>query len=238
MTYRSVQLYINNTKPYFSKLLNKNVWLRDPYFENESAHKTIEHTLQNTMPVQGIELDKLNPLFIYCFNNDKKTIKTTFLNIIEAFEILFPNRTTEHYKKAKSGLGGPSGFLRSRINLDSIITAEDGFNYFLVQNPIRDHIKSNFKSDNFTWVVNEKTLKANLYLNLNEAWSYLVKTENNLTIRMVKYYRSILKVYNGYLFISHVKLIEILPNIYNKDKGISELKLTKAQFNSLINNKS
>jgi hypothetical protein len=85
--------------------------------------------------------------------------------------------------------------------------------------------------------VNEKTLEANLYLNLNEAGSSLKAKEINLTNRMINYYRKIVKVYQGYLFIAHEELIKILPNVYDKNKCISKLKLTKAQFNLLINKK-
>lgn len=74
MGYRNVPLYLNNAKPFFTPNLDKFVTLRSPGFKGEIVLRSLSCQLKDTSPLvlPFHKLEDLSPIFLYCFDEDKK----------------------------------------------------------------------------------------------------------------------------------------------------------------------
>lgn len=69
MSTRSLGLYTNNSKSFYSKKLTKSVTLREPDFLGETVKKPIVHEIKNASPLTlyNLKLTDLSTLFLYFF---------------------------------------------------------------------------------------------------------------------------------------------------------------------------
>jgi hypothetical protein len=134
--------FINNTyipvhgftnTPFFSSKLNKAVTLREPIFKGEAVIRTIEHKIKNTkaLTLPEISLIDLSPLFLYCFNADKKAF-STFFTLTEAYQKLFPINTFELIANNKT-FTGSYAYIRNRINENVPVLSENGSLFYLAK---------------------------------------------------------------------------------------------------------
>lgn len=246
MSYSSVPLYLNNSKPFYSKLLNNNFFLRtfdispdksqiDISKENFAVDlKKIEHKLKNTevLTLKSLNLNDLSLLFLYCFNENKETF-TTFFTITELYKTLFPKKSEEILKNNKT-FTGPYSIIRNRINLESPVLGEDGKLYFIAKNPNR--IDSEFRENSVVWLIDTQLLEAKLFPNLNLVTEYV--KAHNITLRQLQYHKNTGKVYKGFMVYNHIEFINLIKPFYWEDgsfkPGIYKLKFTNEQLEKLI----
>jgi len=230
MSYRTIPLYLNNVKPFFSSKLNKLVMLREPEFKGELKLNTIEHKLKNTevLSLPNKSLDELSTLFLYCFNADKKTF-TTFFTLTEAYRKLFPKKTANFIENNKT-LTGPYNYIRNRINIDVPVLSENGYLYYFAKNPNRNDTE--IRDNSVTWVISKTNLSAKLFPNLHKVVEFYSDSVSDLTLRKCNYYKKTGKSYRDYLFYSYVQFISIIPKA--AEPGLDEIKLTKRQIEQLI----
>jgi hypothetical protein len=130
MSYKNLHLYLNNAKPFFSPNLDKFVTLRTPGFKGEIVLRSLTHQLINTSPLvlPHQKLEDLSPMFLYCFDEDKKNF-TTFFTLTQAYRALFSKQYEEQVMNKK----GPTGVLnviKNKINLAVPVLAENGLKYY------------------------------------------------------------------------------------------------------------
>lgn len=221
MSPRSVPLYLNNAKPYFSRKLNKEVLLVEPDYNEELTLRTVENRLKNTKALKlekflsgsmlallGKNLNELSPLFLYCFNSETKRFQT-FFTLIEAYRKLYP-KNSELLIKNKKTFTGPYNYIRSRINLEVPVVAEDGINYYFAKNPQRRD--SEFRENSVLWVLNLEKNQAKLYPNLKKVVDYFKSiSAEDITLRICSYYKDSGKIYKNDLFLSHDVFIKVYP---------------------------
>lgn len=137
MSIRSVPLYLNNAKPFFSTTLGKFVFLRSPGFEGQAEYRKIEAQIKfvSELILPNVKLSDLSPLFIYVFNEAKETF-VTYFTLTGVYRGLFPIKYEDYIKNNKL----PQGVLnsiRARINKDLPVIAENGMKYYIAKNPER-----------------------------------------------------------------------------------------------------
>lgn len=223
MSYSSMPLYVDNSKPFFSKNQNKEfliktlLLIKDSELEpkvggecktptsaaNEgrfadSVIKKIEHKLKNVnvLNLINIKLTELSSLLLYCFDKDKKTF-TTFFTITDAYKSLFPKAAANLIKTNKT-FTGSYAIIRNRINIDSPVISENGNAYYFAKNPDRKEI--DIKDNSVIWLVNINLLSAELYPNLKRIVDNNMFSEFKLTSRKCLYYKDTGKVYSGFIF--------------------------------------
>jgi len=233
MSERSVYLYVNNSKPYFSKYLNKEVLLVEPEFKGEITLRKIEHSLKNVKPLILSEfnnLSALSPLFLYCFNEDKISFQT-FFTLTEAYQNLYP-KNTEWILKNRQTFTGSYNYIRNRINLDEPAIAEDGKSYYFAKNPERSDAE--FRVNSVIWLINLKTFEAKLFSNLKKVEAYLKSFSPEMTLRICGYYKDTGKIYKNYLFISHKHFIKVMSDA--SKPGLDKLDLKDVLVGVNLNN--
>lgn len=227
MSYRSVPLYLNNAKPFFSPTLEKFVTLKSPGFEGKLELKIIQHKKKaSPLNLPNHKLDKLSTVFLYCFTEDKINF-TTFFTLTQAFRGLFPKQFEESLKFNQY----PSGVLnsiKSRINLDLPIIAENGLKYYFAKNPARE--ENEFRENAIIMAIEVNTLQAKIYASTVKVAEDL--SNLGLTKRICTYYKDTGKIYKGYIFITYTNFINILPEIFVP--GIDTYTLTDIQLNTLL----
>lgn len=229
MTYRSVPLYINNAKPFYSSTLEKFVLLRSPDFTDTPTVRKIEHQ-HNYVPelsLPNFKLNELSRLFLYAFD-EGKTNFTTFFTLTEAYCAFFPTLSATYFNNNKY----PTGVLnviRFKINKEAPVVAENGAKYYFAKNPQR--VESDFRENSVLWAISVKDLLAKLYPSTNGAATALASV--GITKRMCTYNKNTGKSCKGFIFVTNGQLMNILPEIYVP--GADSLHLTEAQLNAIIN---
>nr|QKS32161.1 GIY-YIG endonuclease [Sphaerobolus stellatus] len=209
MSATSVYLYVNNSKSYFSKHLNKHVRLVELEFTGDTKLRKIEHSLKNVNPLilDGKDLNNLDLLFLYCFSQDKKTYQT-FLT--DAYRNLFPKNSEILIKNNKT-FTGSYNYIRNRINLDVSVLAEDGKSYYLAKNPER--LDTEIRDNSVLWLIDLEKFEAKLYPNLHKVVDYFKSiSKSEITLRLCNYYKNTGKRYKNYLFLSHDYFIKVIPD--------------------------
>lgn len=158
MSYRSVPLYLNNAKPFFSPSLDKFVTLKSPGFEGVTVVKSLSHQFKNASPLvlPNYKLEDLSPFFLYCFDEDRINF-TTFFTLTQAYRGLFPKQ----YEELLNNNQHPTGVLNDikfKVNLNEPVIAENGVKYFFAKNPARTEI--DFRENAIIWAIEVQTLKA------------------------------------------------------------------------------
>lgn len=240
MSYSSVNLYINNTKPYYSSIHNKNFLIRSSNLDhslnmsNIITTKSIEHKLKNTeqLKLNDQKLTDLSILFLYCFDCNKNLIYT-FFTITEIFSNLFPEKT-KNILKNKGSFTGPYSIIRMRINLESPILAEDGNIYYIGKNPCRKD--TTFREKSLIWLINVNLMEGNLYSNLKTLSNHVSKLNNDISLRILDYHKDTGRIYKNFIIISHIKLIKLIPSIKDiTNQGISQIIIDQNQLEILKN---
>ena len=227
MSYRSVPLYLNNAKPFFSPTLDKFVTLRSPGFKGKLEFKRIQHQLKaSPLILPNHKLDKLSIVFLYCFTEDKINF-TTFFTLTQAFRGLFPKQF-EEVLKINQYPSGVLNVIKSRINLDDPVIAENGLKYYFAKNPTRE--ENVFRENAIILAIEVNTLQAKIYPSTVKVAEYL--SNIGLTKRVCTYYKDTGKVYNGYIFVTYTHFISILPEIFVP--GVDTYTLTDIQLNTLL----
>lgn len=229
MSYRSVPLYLNNAKPFYSSTLEKFVLLKSPDFTDITTIRKIGHLPQNypELSLPNSKLNELSRLFLYAFD-EGKTSFTTFFTLTEAYHALFPTLFATYLNNNKF----PTGVLnviRFRINKDVPVVAEHGAKYYFAKNPQR--AEADFRENSVLWAISIKELVARLYPSTNGVATALASV--GITQRMCAYYKNTGKPCKGFIFVTNDQLLKILPEIYVP--GADTLHLTEAQLTAIIN---
>ena len=227
MSYRSVPLYLNNAKPFFSPTLDKFVTLKSPGFDGKLESKNIQHKFKgDALILPNQKLDNLSSVFLYCFAEDKIKF-TTFFTLTQAFRGLFPKQYEELFKNNQI----PRGVLNKiklRINLDEPIIAENGLKYYFAKNPTRKD--NNFRENAIILAIEINTLQAKIYASTVKVAEDL--SNLGLTKKICTSHKDTGKVFNGYIFVTYTQFNNILPEIFVP--GIDTYTLTDIQLNTLL----
>jgi hypothetical protein len=188
MSYRTIPLYLNNVKPFFSYKLNKLVTLREPAFTGELSLNTIEHKLKNTdvLNLPNYSLNELSTLFLYCFNSDKTTF-STFFTLTEAYRNLFPKNTKYLIENNKT-FTGPYNYIRNRVNIDVPVLSENGNHYYFAKNPNRKDTE--IRENSVVWVISTQCLSAKLFPNLKKVVEFYSEPLSTLSLSKCNYYKN------------------------------------------------
>lgn len=224
--YRSIPLYLNNAKSLFSNHLEKYVYLRSPDFTGKPISRVIRHELtsRKNLILFNLSLEKLNPLFLYCFNEDKKDF-ITFFTFSGIFRFLFPSKYLDILEKGKIP-GGVLNKIIVRINKEESILGENGLSYYIAKNPSR--IDNEIRDASVIWLINTETFIGKLFPSIPK----IAENYPEFSIRMCNYYRDTGKINKNHIFVSNLKLVEVYPE--NLGLDLDTLNFEPEKISALI----
>lgn len=143
---------------------------------------------------------------------DKKTYQT-FFTLTDAYKSLFPNNAEvlmAGKRENNKTLTRSYNYIRNRINLDILVVAEDGKNYYFANNPEILETEAHSGRDNSVlWLIDLENYVGKLYPNSHKVIDYFKSISKPEIIgplgrRICNYYKNTGKIYKNYLLARHL----------------------------------